>query len=595
MTQMNLFGEKGKEVSGILKREGKESAFGIDLGTTNSCISVLGNDRTEVLPVDGSNTMPSCVMWLGGDNFVVGKEAYKNRGDDNVIYSVKRLMGSGQTISLTFEGETREFEPKEISAKILRALVDKAKEGLYKDINDVVITVPAYFSDSQIKETLESGKMAGLNVLTLMKEPTAAALLFNRVVADSITSKTVLVYDLGGGTFDVSVVRITNTANDDDDDDDDVYGESESNSQDQVLFQVLGVRGDMRLGGDDVDDLLVEYAIENAKKNGAISKPLSDRDYEKLKLQIENYKKSGPATYRFKTEVDGKLVGFSLTTSNFSDAFSTVYAKTKNLIDNLLQDMPPIDQIIMVGGSTRAEYIQTQLQLDYLGNSNKAFNNLDPDLSVTFGAAVQAKRLKFGDDSVKLLDCLPMHIGILSNGVIEPILRANDIIPSSAERQFLTNEKGQDFVIIKVFQGISEYPEACTYLGELRADNLKVVEDQQGLVTIRLVVNSNGILELSVLSLGKEPKRVELVNILGGDGNTVVEKEVDMQLLKWQKWGSMNLAEEQLVLFKELLAQYEEGTATAKNVKSFISKNSVVEKVVVPEISGIDFVGAEDE
>lgn len=579
--EMNIF--KNKKSS---KSRDKEPAFGIDLGTTNSCIAILGNSSPEIIPIQGHNTMPSCVMWKGGDNFVVGREAYEQRGSANVIYSIKRLMGSGQKILLTYEGESREFEPYEISAEILKGLVNYAKSGLYKNINDVVITVPAYFSDLQMKETLKAGEEAGLTVLNLMKEPTAAALSYNRMQADEFTSKKILMYDLGGGTFDVSLVKISK----EEVVEDDIYG-FDTDNLNTTFFQVLGVRGDMLLGGDDVDKKLTDLVIQRAKDKGELTRELTKEEYEKLLLHLEELKKLGSNTTNFMFGKDN--IKMTVTETDFVEAFSGVYAKTKTLVKELLDMLgmsESVDQIITVGGSTKSNVIRKFLEEDF--NEVHVNTGLEPDLSIVYGASIQAKRSKFSDDTINVLDCIAMNIGILSDGQVSTLLPASSPIPSTKEHTFYTTDSEQELVIIKVYQGLSRIPSECNLLGELHIDNIETMEGMHSSISVRLSINSNGILELQVLVPGKEPQAVELVNVLGAGKNNLFNKnpKSNSKVDRWKLLAN-KMDKDMKEEFLDILERFIDGDLEEGDVTSFIKNNFQLKKPVVSKIEQAEIVG----
>lgn len=597
--QMSLFGDIPNQATTVkddIKATANDLAFGIDLGTTNSCISVVSKTEADILPVDGQATMPSCVMWAGDDNFVVGTEAHKKRGYDNVSYSVKRLMGSGSEVTLTHNGDTKVLQPFEVSAEILKALVEKAKKGLYKDITDVVITVPAYFSNTQMEETLKAGELAGLNVLNLMKEPTAAALCYNRVQSSEIASKRVLIYDLGGGTFDVSLVEIIN--NTADTVEDDIYG-FDTEVKASSHFQVLGVRGDMLLGGDDVDIRLVECVIARAKSSGVLTRELTKLEYERLLLLVESLKKQGQRDYSF--EYGEEKMKMCLTASDFVTAFKPVYDKTKTLMTELLTELnmhDKVDQIITVGGSTKSEVIRNLLINDF---PNTIVNTgLEPDLGVTFGAAIQAKRTKFKDDTICVLDCIPMNIGVLCDGEVQTILPANSLIPSAQSRTFQTQEVGQNFVELEVYQGVSKFPEECSHLGRLVIDDLSIApESGLALVDVRLAINSNGILELKARVEGKPVFNVELVNVLGGavadsSSDTSEPPKLDRKLIRW-KALSKQLKGKVAKRFKGLLEAYEKGSVDEAFIVDYIKNNISLDKVVLSNYKTASLVSEEDE
>ena len=250
---MEVFGQATKTLEEMGK---KTPAYGIDLGTTNSCIAVIqaGNTPKVIKLKDGNVTMPSCVMWKGGDKFVVGREAYKNRYKASAIYSVKRLMGTDEKVVLQYGMKTKVMTPVEVSAKILEGLVEQASTD-FKDIKDVVITVPAYFNNRQVEDTIKAGEMAGLNVLRILREPTAASLVYDMeaIGRDEIN---VLVYDLGGGTFDASLLRIKKSGGDLSELTN-LYGDLGVGDSDEssysMLDNVIDTDGDSRLGGDDID------------------------------------------------------------------------------------------------------------------------------------------------------------------------------------------------------------------------------------------------------------------------------------------------------------------------------------------------------
>lgn len=539
-------------------------AFGIDLGTTNSCIAVIGNgNRPSILPIDNKVTLPSCVMWLGDDKFIVGEEAYKNRGRKNVIYSVKRLMGSNEKVKLEYQNVTREFEPWEISKEILIALVTKAKQGIYKEIKDVVITVPAYFTNTQIEDTKKAGEAAGLNILCIMKEPTAAALLYNQEFS-SEESKKVLLYDLGGGTFDASVVLISSQQNSSLDE---IY--DLSSGDEKVLFSVLKVLGDTHLGGDDIDKELVRCMLDHLFSQGINQDDISSYTRELLLLKAEYYKKLGVGTYQESITINGQKVQLILKSEDFIKATEIVYKKTRFLVQQVLSDAVVggnIDQIITVGGSTKSELIQNWLKNDFPEIVINA--SMNPDESVALGAAIQAKRLKFGNDSITILDCLAMNIGVLSSGYITTILSAGDQIPCSNFKLFSTIEKGQKQVALDVYQGLTRFPEECTYLGTLDIDDLNGDEEKLERIVITLFVDSNGLLSIEAETQSTGVRKLELVNVNGASKNHVDDKKV----IRWRRFAK-TLDTEHCKNLLDMIDRFTKGSLNEKEIISFIQKN----------------------
>jgi molecular chaperone DnaK len=540
-----------------------EPAFGIDLGTTNSAISVIGNgSQPAVIRLDGKPTLPSCIMWCGGEKFVVGGEAYERRGEPNVIYSVKRLMGSGETVKLICGTEAREFQPWEISREILKALVDKAREGIYKSISDVVITVPAYFTNAQVEDTKRAGEAAGLHVLNIMHEPTAAALRYNQDLGTS--SKRVLIYDLGGGTFDVSAVVISQAQITDLDE---VYGLDDTGVGGTV-FSVLKVAGDMRLGGDDVDAELADRAIAGLSQYGILPSDISMLERERIVLAVEKAKKLGVRMHHIPMSICGKDVVLNLVHGDFIAAYTAVYNKTKPLVRSVLNDPDVggyVDQIITVGGCTKSPVIQGLLRNDFPGSSINA--GLDPDETVAHGAAIQAKRLKFGDSTLKILDCLSMNFGVLSEDLVSVILMQGSQIPCSSTKDFYTMEPGQDVVSLNVYQGVSRFPDECTYLGTLRICGLNPPSDKHGQVFVTLAVDSDGILEITAEGSGVERQKMFLTKIYGQ--SSTKSPEAKPEISRWRRFAA-RLEEPDKQRLLEMIEQYASGQIAKTAVTSFI-------------------------
>ena len=405
----------------------KVPVFGIDLGTTNSAISIVDNNGiAKCLELDnGKTTMPSCVLWDSNkDEFIVGDKAYAKRYQSNVCYSVKRLMGSDELVTFEHAGKKITKTPAEVSAIILKGLVSKVK--LYKDIKDVVITVPAGFNINQIEATKKAADLAGLNLLGIMREPTAASLVYR---LDKEPGN-ILVYDLGGGTFDVSIVNVKKGSSGDSDLLDFLgMGDDETESKDSIT--VINTRGNNKLGGDDLDREIYSL-MENKLKThyGITPKMIRREDKEKLILKLEQYKKSADYAntdiYLDWTLTNGKkfqgMVSFTM--EDFEKATKKIYRKTKVYIDDVLKSSNVnIHSIVLVGGSTKNVLLQKMLKDDYPGVN--VCNYLNPDEAVSLGASVQAKRLKYGSDTLEVFDVTSNPIGVLSDGrvktLIEPI------------------------------------------------------------------------------------------------------------------------------------------------------------------------------
>lgn len=550
-------------------KEMNKPAFGIDLGTTNSCIGVVGNsDYPNIVGLDsGKVTMPSCVLWDSNtDTFIVGEEAYKNRYKSNACYSVKRKMGSGEVIKLVHNGKRLNKTPAEISAIILKSLVEKASTN-YKDINDVIITVPADFTTPQIKDTALAAEIAGLNVLQIMKEPTAASLVYK---LDKEPGN-VMVYDLGGGTFDVSVVSITKGS-----------GESDllnlldlGNTASKDAVTVIATRGDSSLGGDDLDHYLYEVIESRMKEMGCDVSKIQKEDKEKLILKLENFKKIDNF-FEITVEANFTLKGgkkfnelIPLTCEDFKECTRKLFNKTKPFIDDVIRTSKlNISAIVLVGGSTKNSYLRELLELEY--PDTKIYKYLNPDESVALGAAVQAKRIKFGSDTLEVFDITSNPIGILADGVVVKIVDKNQSIPFTNERTFSTSIDNQESVSIEVYEGSGLYAKENTYLGNLVISGIPKHKAGEVGVTVSLSVDSSGLLSCRSKAGKGEWKSIKLLNILG---RKVEETTKDTSIMFDRWYRIANSLEDPRK--QELISLIEESRikpSSTQNVVKFISK-----------------------
>lgn len=571
MEKMNVFGENNIKES--------KAAFGIDLGTTNSAISVI---KTGTMPdiirlKDGAVTLPSCVMWKGKPGeFIVGKEAYNNRYKESAIYSVKRIMGSGETITLKYGGKSLTLTPAEVSAEILKELVKQASVE-FGDIKDVVITVPAYFDNKQIEDTVKAGRLASLNVLGILREPTSASLLYNQKEQEKKDS-TVLVYDLGGGTFDVSLVKISK--HEDTSSVLDLYDidTAVSDNSKDVVLTVLKNEGDMKLGGDDVDHVLYGILENQLKSEGIAVNHIPREEREKLILQMEKIKKSGVALYKipahFKlNDANGTEVRQDLfiTPDDFRQATKEIYDRTKVLVDRTLNDIDTskIDSIVLVGGSTKSPIIKEFLRKDFPG---VAINDaLNPDESVALGAAIQAKRLKFGDDTTEVFDILPLSIGVLADGFVNKVIMKNQTVPYSYTKLFTTTRDDQDEISIEVYQGNSPLKEECLYLGNLIVRDIPRGKAGTVGIPVNLSVDANGLLNCSVKLKGKVTS-AQLVNLFGKDSGTKSLDINDKKILRWKRFAT-TLEDSKRKELESLISQYSNGVITELIIVKFIGDN----------------------
>jgi len=502
--------------------------LGIDLGTTNSAVAVYGQGTVPTLcPMNdgGKYTMPSCVRWNADGTFTVGDDAYQERYKENVVYSVKRSMGSGEAIVLHGEQGTMTMTPAAVSAEILRALKEKAQQS-YPGVTRCIITVPAYFNQRQIEDTLDAARISGLDCLQILKEPTSASYIYS--LLGYAHDGNVLVYDLGGGTFDVThltFVRksavpktlLTSIKRQ--------YGIDSSINQsgdDSPYYcRVLGTYGDTRLGGDDIDR---EMAKLCAHASGADD--LTEGEMEELILKCERFKKNG--YMGLDTEVGGHAI--KLTDANLQKAINSVFQKTMALLNQIpAEELKEVSTIVLVGGSTKSNYLVSLLEQAFPGKEISRV--LDPDATVALGAGAVAKDLEKGK-ALMYQDVLPMPIGILVEETeVEVCIPKNTAMPYSVTRQFRTLYDNQTAISVDVFQGVSPKPEECTYLGRLRLTDLPLAPAGEVKVSVSFILNAQGRLKI-VSSIDGTEKAEELVidsifNVNHGDGGVAIPATPD--------------------------------------------------------------------
>lgn len=530
------------EVSNAFRKEHTRQAYGIDLGTTNSCISVVNNSGVaEVIKLDnGKSTMPSCVLWdsnaKAGSEFVVGDEAYNQRFKKNAIYSVKRLMGSGEVIKLTHGKKSRTMTPAEVSSIILKGLVEKAST-MHKDIKDVVITVPAEFTTQQVEDTKLAAELAGLNLLNIMREPTAASLAYKL----DKESRNILVYDLGGGTFDVSLVNIQTTGENSGSDVLDLMGIDLDDTAEKSVITVKATRGNNKLGGDDLDRYVLDILLERLKEQGISEASIKDEDLEKLLLDIERYKKFDNFenvrikidwVLKTKRKLDTEVV---LLPKDYKKATFKIFNQTKKYIDDLLKSQNvKIDDIVLVGGSTKNTYLRQLLQECYSDCNISLY--LNPDEAVSLGAALNAKRLKFGADDIEVFDVTSNALGVLADGRVSAVIDKNQSIPCVQSITLATTSDNQEVVEVAIYEGSSIYPQEDIYLGSLVIDGIPKKPKGRVGVHILLSIDSNGLLTCEALVEGKREKK-ELINVLG---RTVkkADKSSSVAFDRWYKFAN---------------------------------------------------------
>ncbi|GAB5491387.1 MAG: molecular chaperone DnaK [Phototrophicaceae bacterium] len=488
---------------------------GIDLGTTNSVVAVLeGGEPTVIANAEGSRTTPSIVAFNKNKERLVGQSA-KRQGvvnADNTIFSVKRLMGmtyndaQNEVSRLPYEvvsGKSNDarvnvpamdkvFSPQEISAMILGKLKKDAESYLGEDVTQAVITVPAYFNDGQRQATKDAGRIAGLEVLRIINEPTAAALAYG---LDKKTNEKILVFDLGGGTFDVSILEV---------------GDG--------IVEVLATSGDTHLGGDDWDDLIVDWLVSEFKKDQGIDLSQDRQALQRLKESAEKAKIELSSTMQtdinlpFITADSGgpKHLNITLTRAKFdqlsSDLLERLIVPVNQALDDAGLDKSAIDEIVLVGGSTRMPMVQEMVSERLDKQPNKSVN---PDEVVAIGAALQAGVLSGDVNDILLLDVTPLSLGLETmGGVFTKLIDRNTTIPVKKSQIFSTAVDNQPAVDIRVFQGERSMAEDNMLLGEFQLQGIPSAPRGVPQVEVTFDIDANGIINVSATdkATGKEQK-----------------------------------------------------------------------------------------
>ena len=497
--------------------EDYEGQIGIDLGTTYSCVAFWNQDHVEIIQNEnGSNTTPS---WVSFDEneILVGEFAKKqaSRNPQGTIFGIKRLMGKRfsdddvqedllyypfkvsadkhdiPTIKVQYKGEERSLKPEQISALILERLKTIAEDRLKKRVKKAVITVPAYFNDSQRMATKQAALIAGLTCDKILNEPTAAALCYG--LNEKSDDTKILIFDLGGGTFDVSVLNLSNG-----------------------IFEVLSTSGDTHLGGEDFDNILISHIMEEfcqKHKYSSTEISLNEGSGRRLKSEVEQAKKSISTTLSYTIEIDnfykGKALITKLTQTKFNllcnDIFQKCLIPVKKALEDANLKSKDIQEVVLVGGSTRIPKIQQMLTEFF--NGIKLNKSVNPDEAVAYGAAIQGAILSKNDSSGKtkdllLLDVTPLSLGIVSRGgVMSKIIERNSQVPVKESKVYTTVEDNQTSVMIEIYEGERQFAKDNHKIGDFELSNIPKQSKGAAKIEVIFSIDGNGILSVKAIDL----------------------------------------------------------------------------------------------